>query len=53
MAKKPKFYLPSGGGLVRYSDEYKSKFELSPKAVMILIAIIVILELILHLTFKK
>jgi len=39
-----KIRLPSGqAGLTRYDEEYHSKFVLSPKAVFILIAVIVIL----------
>ena len=38
----------SGGGIVRYFDEYKSKIELSPKIVIALIVFIAVLEIILH-----
>ncbi|MEM3127294.1 MAG: preprotein translocase subunit Sec61beta [Candidatus Woesearchaeota archaeon] len=45
-----KVSMPSGmGGLVRYFDEYKSKIELQPGHVIILIAVIIILVLILHM----
>ncbi len=43
--------LPSGGGgLVRYFDEYRSKIELKPAHVIILIILVIILEIILHST---
>ena len=38
----------SGGGLVRYFDEYKSKLKVSPFMVIILIIIIIIIEFFLH-----
>ncbi len=38
----------SGGGLVRYFDEYKSKLKFSPLTVVILIIIIIIIEFFLH-----
>jgi len=45
-----KLRLPSGGGgLVRYFDEYKSKFEIRPIYVILFIILIVLLELVLHL----
>lgn len=35
--------MPSGsGGLMRYNEEYKSKFMLSPTNVVVLIAIVII-----------
>ncbi len=48
MAKKPRFYLPSGGGLVRYTDEYRSKIEISPQGVIVIIITVLIIELLLH-----
>ncbi|HTY43990.1 MAG TPA: preprotein translocase subunit Sec61beta [Patescibacteria group bacterium] len=42
------FRMPSGsGGLVRYSDEYKSKVQLKPIHVVIIITIVVVAEIIL------
>ena len=36
-------FMPSGsGGLMRYNEEYKSKFVLTPTQVVITIAIIII-----------
>ena len=41
--------MPSGiGGLVRYFDEYKSKFTLKPGHVVVLCIVIIILMMILH-----
>ena len=49
MAKDNQIRLPSGqGGLTRFSEEFKSRIELSPKAVIILVIIVIILILILH-----
>ncbi len=45
-----KIQMPqSGGGLVRYFDDYKSKIEFSPKWVIVLIIGVVIIEILLHL----
>ena len=45
-----KVNLPSGtGGLMRYFDEYKSKIQLKPGHIIVLIIIIIVLEIILHL----
>ncbi len=38
----------SGAGLTRYFDDYKSKIEIKPGHVIILIAVVLILEIILH-----
>ncbi|MDO8643289.1 MAG: preprotein translocase subunit Sec61beta [Candidatus Woesearchaeota archaeon] len=41
--------MPSSmGGLVRYFDEYKSKFELKPGHVVILVVIVILIEIFLH-----
>ncbi len=46
-----KIHLPqSGGGIIRYFDEFKSKIELSPWMIIVLIVIIIILELIVQQT---
>lgn len=39
----------SGGGLMRYFDEYKSKIEFSPGTVVVMIIIVVVLMLFLHM----
>jgi len=45
--------LPSGsGGLVRYSDEYGSKYQLKPIHVIGLIVAVTVLEIILRVTLK-
>lgn len=38
----------SGGGLVRYFDDYKSKIEIKPIVVIIAIIVVILLELYLH-----
>ena len=49
MAKDNKVRLPSGqGGLTRYFDEGKSRFEFSPAAVVVLSIIIMIVVILLH-----
>ncbi len=49
MAKNDKVSMPSGmGGLVRYFDEYKSKLEIKPGYVIILVIAMIIIEMILH-----
>ncbi len=41
--------MPSSqGGLVRYFDEYKSKIEIKPSYVILLIILVIIIEIILH-----
>ncbi len=41
--------MPSSmGGLVRYFDEYKSKFELKPGHVVVLVVIVILIEILLH-----
>jgi preprotein translocase subunit Sec61beta len=49
MARDDKIRMPSGqGGLTRYFDEFKSKVEFSPGAVIILSVVIMIIVLLLH-----
>lgn len=44
-----KIQMPSsGGGLVRYFDDYKSKIEFKPIVVVIFIILIIIVEFLLH-----
>ncbi len=38
----------SQAGITRYFDDYKSKIVISPKTVIVFIAIIIVLEIILH-----
>ncbi|MEK6968955.1 MAG: preprotein translocase subunit Sec61beta [Nanoarchaeota archaeon] len=49
MAQDNKIRLPSGqGGLTRYFDEFKSRIEFSPGAVIVLCVIIVLIIICLH-----
>ena len=38
----------SGGGLVRYFDDYKSKLQVSPMVIVALIILIAVVEIVLH-----
>ncbi len=41
--------LPSGqGGLTRFSEDISSKFEISPKMVLVIIAVVLISLILLH-----
>lgn len=47
---KDKISMPmSGGGLMRYFDEYKSKIEFSPGSVVVLILVVIVIMVILHM----
>lgn len=49
MARDNRIRMPSGqGGLTRYFDEYKSKIDFSPAAVIVLAVIIMIIIILLH-----
>ena len=49
MAQDNKIRLPSGqGGLTRYFDEYKSKIELSPGAVIVMCVVMIFLIILLN-----
>ncbi len=51
MAKDNKLRMPSsGGGLIRYYDEYKSRLQINPWYVITAIIVIAILILVLHKT---
>lgn len=44
-----KIHMPqSGGGLVRYFDDYRSKIEFKPILVVAFIVFIILLEIYLH-----
>ncbi|MBS3078718.1 preprotein translocase subunit Sec61beta [Candidatus Pacearchaeota archaeon] len=44
--------MPStGGGLIRYNEEYKSRFMLKPSQVVLFIILIIVFVLILKLFF--
>ena len=38
----------SGGGLVRYSEDYKSRFVMSPVTVIAMIIAVILIEIALH-----
>lgn len=49
MSSKDRVTLPSsGGGLMRYFDDYKSKVNLQPGHIIILVIVIIIIEIVLH-----
>jgi len=49
MAQDNKIRMPSGqGGLTRYFDEFKSKIEFSPAAIIVLSIVIMIIIILLH-----
>jgi len=49
MARDDKIRMPSGqGGLTRYFDEFKSKVEFSPTAVIVICVVVMIIILLLH-----
>ncbi|MCL6500476.1 MAG: preprotein translocase subunit Sec61beta [Candidatus Pacearchaeota archaeon] len=39
----------SGGGLVRYFDEYKSRFQIKPEFVLLIIILVILFEVIIRL----
>lgn len=44
------FRMPSGsGGLVRYFDEYKSKIQLKPEYIIVIIILVIIFEIALRI----
>lgn len=46
---KDKISMPSGmGGLVRYYDDVKSKLEISPVHVVIMIVVVMLIMVLLH-----
>ena len=52
MAEQQKIHMPGAfGGLMRYDDEYKSKFMLSPVFIIGFIVAIIIFILILKIFF--
>jgi len=47
-----KIRLPSsGGGLVRYFEDYKSKIEFKPHYVFAFIILVIVIELVLYKAF--
>ena len=54
MGRDNKIRMPSGqGGLTRYFDEYKSKIEISPAAVVVLCVVVMIIIILLHQVGKS
>ncbi|MAG37950.1 hypothetical protein CMI45_00995 [Candidatus Pacearchaeota archaeon] len=52
MAKDNKIQMPGAfGGLMRYDEEYNSRFMMSPVAVIVFVVLIVILVLLLKVIF--
>jgi preprotein translocase subunit Sec61beta len=52
MAQQSSVNIPGGfGGLMRYSEEYESKFMLKPMHVIIFIVLIIILRITLPYIF--
>lgn len=44
-----KIGLPSsGGGIIRYSEDYKSKFVITPKIIIAAIIIVALIEIYLY-----
>ncbi len=49
MAKKDQIRVPmSMGGLIRYNDEFKSNFQISPGMVIVLAILLILLVLVLN-----
>ncbi len=53
MAKEKSFIPSSMGGLVRYFDEYKSKFQIKPGVVVVACVVVVVLLLLLQIFGKS
>ena len=53
MAKNNISLPASGGGLMRYSDEFKSKIQIKPTQVVILIVLVVVLEIVLYAMYSS
>jgi preprotein translocase subunit Sec61beta len=48
MANDDKISMPSGmGGLMRYFDEYKSKIQMKPAYVIVLVAVLIALVVLI------
>ena len=48
MAKNQISLPASGGGLMRYSDEFKSKLQIKPMHIVVAIVLTILLEIILR-----
>jgi preprotein translocase subunit Sec61beta len=51
MAQQNEVNLPGFGGLMRYKEEYDSKFKISPTQVIVLIIAVIVFVLSLKLLF--
>jgi preprotein translocase subunit Sec61beta len=52
MARQERIQMPSsGGGLIRYFDEHKSKIVIKPVYIIIIIVLIIIIEIWLNKAF--
>ena len=50
MARDNKINLPSsGGGLIRYFDEYRSKIEFKPGHIIVMCILVIMIMIILHI----
>ncbi|MEM1535002.1 MAG: preprotein translocase subunit Sec61beta [Candidatus Pacearchaeota archaeon] len=49
MAEEKVMLPPSFGGLTRYFEEYKSRIEIKPTLLILIIIIFIILELLLNI----
>ncbi|MCD6589667.1 preprotein translocase subunit Sec61beta [Candidatus Woesearchaeota archaeon] len=49
---RPSIRMPlSQAGITRYFDEYRSRIEITPRTVIVLIVIAIILEILIHTLF--
>jgi len=50
MAQNNTINLPSsGGGIMRFNDENKTKVMMTPQQVLVIIGVVILLEIVLHL----
>ena len=51
MGRKDKINMPaSTAGITRYFDDYNSKLEFKPQYIIVLVLVVIIIEVILHLS---
>jgi len=49
MSRQNKINMPmSGGGLMRYFEEFRSNIEFSPGSVVVLILVVIVIMIFLH-----
>lgn len=51
MAENKKIQMQSFGGLIRYDDEYQSRFTITPKQVIAFVVAIIIFVILLNIFF--